>query len=106
MRWVERAVGPVSQPGPQLRLPDQHHRDQVAVVELEVGEQPDLLERGLAGDQVRLVHDEQRRTLLVVQLQEPLVDPIEELVGVEGRILHAELDGGGVEELAGRAGGG
>ena len=45
----------------QLGLADQHDRDQVAVVELEVGEEADLLEGGAARDEVRLVHDQERR---------------------------------------------
>ena len=42
----EGAVGAVAEALAQLGLADEHDRDQVAVVELEVREQPDLLEGG------------------------------------------------------------
>jgi len=98
----ERAVCAVAQTIAQLRLAHQDDRHEVAVVELEVREEADLLEGGLAGNQVRLVHDQQRGAALPVELQEPLVDLLEEVVRVEARLGHPELRRRRLEELSRR----
>jgi hypothetical protein len=85
----ERAVRAVAQPLAQLRLPDQHDRDEVPVVQLEVREEADLLERRLARDEVRLVHDEESGPPLPVEREETLVDLVEDLARLGPRLRDA-----------------
>src|SRR5207244_1859158 len=75
----ERAVRAVPQAVAQLGLSDENDGDQVAVVELEIREQADFFERRLARDEVRLVHDEQRRPSGFVQCQELSVDLLQKI---------------------------
>ena len=98
----EGPVGAVPEPLAQLGLPHEHDRDQVAVVELEVREQADLLESGLARDEVGFVDDQERRSPLPVQLQEPCVDLVEQVARVEARLSHPQLARHRAQELAGR----
>ncbi len=94
-------VGAVPQPFAQLGLAHQDDRDQVAVVELEVSEEPDLLEGGLAGDEVGFVQDEEGGPALPLQGQEALVDLLQEIAGIEAGGGHPQLPRHRAQELAG-----
>jgi hypothetical protein len=98
----ERPVGAVLQAVAQLRLAHEHDRDEVAVVELEVREEADLLESGLAGDEVGLVHDQERGAVRFVEGEQPLVNLLEELVRVVAGLRDRELGGEGAQELTRR----
>ena len=63
----QRPVRPMAEASAKLGLPHEHDRDEVLVVELEVGEQSDFLERGLARYEVSLIHDEKRGAVRLVE---------------------------------------
>ncbi len=98
----EGPVGAVPQTLAQLGLAHQHHRDQVAVVELEVREQADFLEGGLARDEMGLVHDQEGGPSRLVELEEPVVDLRLQVGGVKARVLDPELGRQRAQELARR----
>ncbi len=75
----------------QLGGPDEEHRDQEAVVGLEVHEQPQLLEEARVLEELGLVHDDHRVASVAEVAEEEIVQHVEELrLGALGR-LHAEL---------------
>ena len=88
----QRRVGLALEARLQLRLADQDDAEQVLIVELEVRQQADLVERRLRRDQLRLVDDQHRLALLLVQLVQLRVDLIEQVVAEPRRL---ELRGRG-----------
>ena len=84
------AVGLAVEPVARLRLADEHERQQVPVVELEIREQPDLLESGLPG-RLRLVDDDRPLPRLVKLVELP-VDPFENAVFVPALVVHPETE--------------
>src|SRR5258708_33425679 len=63
-------VGGTLQSHLELGLPDEEDGQQVLVIELEVRQQPDLVEGLLGGDELRLVDDQHRLPRLLIQLEE------------------------------------
>src|SRR4051794_18495838 len=82
----------------QLRLADEQDREQVLVIELEVGEETDLVEGGLRRDELRLIDDQHRLAAGFVQLEQLRVNLIEQLVAETGG-LESEPRGDRAEEL-------
>src|SRR5258706_381730 len=97
---AQRRVGGALEARLQFRLPDQQHREQILIVELEVRQQADLVERLLRRDELRLVEDQHRLALLLVQLEQLRVDAVQQLVA-ETRRLDAEGRGDRAQELGG-----
>src|ERR1051326_2812136 len=82
----QRRVGGTVDARFELRLSDEQHREQILIVELEVRQQADLVERRLRGDELRLVDDQHRLAAAFVQLEELGVDLVEQVVAEAARL--------------------
>src|SRR2546427_10864286 len=63
----------------ELRLSDQQHGQEILIVELEIREQPDLIECRLARKQLRLIDDQHRLAATLVQLNQLCVNLVEQI---------------------------
>src|SRR5512139_2362636 len=98
----EGPVRPLVQPSLQLGLADEHQGQEVTVVELEVRQQPELLEGLLARHKLRLVDDDRCPLSLFVQLIQPRVDPFEDAVLRVLLLLDAQPERHRLEKLGRR----